>query len=309
MDILNLINSGQFGSTSPIQPTGYNPYNNAYQPNPYGAYANYQQPVMINQYPDTIQTGYYQPNYNYYNNYRNPYYQNFNTYGYPQTYYSQYNIQKQRSEEFELFKIKRKMLDKYFNVDTDYEELEKQYFKQFEPEPIEKVIERNEYQFMQRVSQIASQPRAYDSVIHEAECIRQMSINNAKEFEGHSLFQFFKDDMPQIYREIWCKENIDRSRSLASTYNSNAYNELLNMHQSNNPYTSMLLDNSRYDNNIDDIEMGLNIAMDKARRRKAILEGKVPAFISSPEIQEKRNQFLNTVFENMYKRDGVKANE
>jgi hypothetical protein len=87
-------------------------------------------------------------------------------------------------------------------------------------------------------------------------------------------------------------------------YDSNDYNELLNLHKSSNPYIGSLLNTSRYDNNLDDIEMGMRLALDKARRRMNVLEGKVPDYISSPEVQEARNKFLNVVLEKMYKKNG-----
>ena len=72
------------------------------------------------------------------------------------------------------------------------------------------------------------------------------------------------------------------------------------MHRSSNPYINELLDNSRYDNNIDDMELGMNIAFDKERRRKQILECKVPSFISSEETQRRRHEFTSQIMQAIY---------
>ena len=65
------------------------------------------------------------------------------------------------------------------------------------------------------------------------------------------------------------------------------------MHKSSNPYVNELLDTSRYDNNLDDMEIGLPQILDMQRRRKQVIEGKVPTYISSEETQRRRHEIYN----------------
>ena len=271
--------------------------------NPYGAYG-----------PSYGYNGYGQNGY--YNNYRDPMYSSTNTYGYPNQgygggygyggYMSPMQQKRQMDEYVRMMTLKHSVVDAYFCKETNPQEIAKKYNPQLSKPSIEEIQQREETKFINYVSYLATQPRIYDSVMQERDFIIAMSANNHKEFDNHSLFQFLNDDMWKIEREAWIRENVvpRQNRNLSAMYNSADYNELLNLHRSSNPYISSLLDTSRYDNNIDDIEMGMNLALDKARRRKAILEGKVPDFISSPEVQDRRNKFLNTVLENMYKKNG-----
>ena len=129
--------------------------------------------------------------------------------------------------------------------------------------------------------------------------------NCANEFGSHSMFEFFEQDLPKLLEEEWIAENIKpkQNRNLAATYNSDAYNELLNMHRSSNPYVNEILNQSRYDNNIDDAELGLAELFDKERRRINLLTGKLPTFVSSPEAQEARAKWTKEILDIMNKKE------
>ena len=112
-------------------------------------------------------------------------------------------------------------------------------------------------------------------------------------------------DLPKLLEEEWIAENIKpkQNRNLGATYNSDAYNELLRMHQSSNPYVNEILNKSRYDNNVDDAELGLAELFDKERRRINLLTGKLPTFISSPEAQEARAKWTKEILDIMNKKE------
>ena len=128
--------------------------------------------------------------------------------------------------------------------------------------------------------------------------------------DNHSMAEFFSDDLWRLERETWIRDNIAKrnGRNLSKTYDSNAYNELLNFHRSNNPYTNQLMNSSRYDNNIDDLELGMNAVYDRERRRQAILNGKIPSFISSEETQKRRNEWTNQLINQIYAKGGKPIN-
>ena len=56
--------------------------------------------------------------------------------------------------------------------------------------------------------------------------------------------------------------------------------------------------------NLDDIEIGMQMAFERERRRKAILEGKVPEFISSDETQRRRHEFTQQLLNKVYSKGG-----
>ena len=78
------------------------------------------------------------------------------------------------------------------------------------------------------------------------------------------------------------------------------------MHKSSNPYVNELLDTSRYDNNLDDMEIGLPESLDMQKRRKQVLEGRVPTYISSEETQKRRHEFTNQILNQIYNKGGTK---
>ena len=66
------------------------------------------------------------------------------------------------------------------------------------------------------------------------------------------------------------------------------------MEKQSHAYINDLLNTSKYDNNLDDSEIGLpSVLIEAERRRKQMLEGPVPQFISSSETQKQRHEFFN----------------
>ena len=329
----NMIQNGQFGTSGPM---GYNPYanpmnnmipldvgqpsygyhqqNNGYIFQPVGGYINqnpyqqqyggYQQnPYGFNPYASQ------QPKYDYYNpygtNYNNPYQQfSYNNYSGYQPFSSPLAIQQYQNQQTELMKTKFRIANGYFGKSLNEEELDKKINPQNPANRMtaEQARDREEYNFILYLSQLSRQPQPESMAESNARMLREMSYNMHKELDNHSLCEFLENDLWKLQREEWIKNNIQRNanRNLSSVYDSRDYNELLNMHRSSNPYINELLDNSRYDNNIDDMELGMNIAFDKERRRKQILEGKVPSFISSEETQRRRHEFTSQIMQAIY---------
>ena len=335
-----MIYNGQFGAYSPMQNYGYDQYVNQ-QPTyaniiPIGNA--YQQPINngyvfqpIGGYQQQPQYQYYQsqpqqPSYDYYNPYGNTFqqqsYRYYPNYGYqqqnPYMGYNNYNgyrpfvspLERQRmmSEEMELTKIKLRMVNAYFHEDVSEEELDKMVNPQNKANiPTEEEIRNNEeYRFIQYVSYLSTLPQDYSYAYQLGKTIRTMSENMHKELDNHSLCQFLMDDLWKFEREEWIKNNVDRGqgRNLSTVYNSNDYNELLKMHRGSNPYINELLTTSQYDNNTIDLELGMEAVLDKARRRQQLLEGKVPSFISSDEVQKRRAEWTNHIINQIYNKGG-----
>lgn len=330
-NIQGMIYNGAFGTSGPMNPQGFNPYQNNIIP-----FGNYNQPINQPQNNGLIFQpvgGYQQPSpYGAYvqqqNNYYNPYGNTFNQSQYGQSGYSSYGnsysysnyggytpyispvaMQQYQNQQVELFKIKYRMANHYVGNEIDEEYLDKLCNPN---NPIhqkteeQKTIDEN-HKFMMYVSAVASgreqvpRPQVY----RQADILNQMSYNKHQALDHHSLCQFLEEDLWKLQREEWIRQNIkiNGNRDLSAVYNSNDFNELLRLHNSStNPYISDLLNNSRYDNNLDDIEVGMNIAFEKERRRKAILEGKVPEFISSDETQKRRHEWTQAILGQVYRK-------
>lgn len=317
----------QYNNMVPIN--GYQQqYDNGYvfQPiNNQQTYSYYQQPKYdyYNPYGQPIQQQYgmYNNQYNNYQPYGNYQYNNgynqYNNYGYNQPYgYGQYNNyqpyvttsqRKMIDEQVELAKMKYRLVDAYFNRKTDEEELDRRLnpYNQVNISTPEEIANK---QMAQRMAYLASLPyETPDKPNADAMYLRQMSSNMHKELDRHSLCEFLENDLWKLKREQWIKDNIQRNadRDLSKLYSSQDYNELLNMHRSSNPYAESLLNTSRYDNNLDDYETGMNLAFDKERRKRLMLEGKVPTFISSEETQRRRHEFTDQILKQIYNKGGV----
>ena len=341
--VQNMINSGQFGTQTPLQLSAYNPYEQ--YGNPYAQQYNniipigqigynqiYNQPQMpeTNNYifaPTQPQQGYagnpYQhpyfnnggayakPQYDYYDpygykGYNNPYggYQNY--YG---GYYSPQLYQRQQKQQQELLKTKYRIAGKCFGKEYSDAELEAIV------NPVVRVQQISQEQ--REILDEARKMSYYESLLHQppvetmdmrtAACIHDMKKNYHDEFDNHTLREFLDEDLWKLNREFWLRENVKyRGRDLSNTYSSNDYNELLNMHKSSNPYVNELLDTSRYDNNLDDMEIGLPEILDMQKRRKQVLEGRVPTYISSEETQKRRHEFTNQILNQIYNKGGTK---
>ena len=58
--------------------------------------------------------------------------------------------------------------------------------------------------------------------------------------------------------------------------------------------------------NLDDMEIGLPEILDMQKRRKQVLEGRVPTYISSEETQKRRHEFTNQILNQIYNKGGTK---
>lgn len=321
----------QYNNMVPIN--GYQQqYNNGYvfQPiNNQQTYSYYQQPKYdyYNPYGQPIQQQYgmYNNQYNNYQPYGNYQYNNsynqYNNYGYNQPYgygygYNQYNNhqpfvttsqRKMIDEQVELAKIKCRIVDGYFGRKTDEEALDRMFnpFNQANIPTPEEIANKQE---TQRMAYLASQPyETPDKPNADAMYLRAFISNINRELGRHSLCEFLENDLWRLQREQWIEEHVikNATRDLSKLYSSQDYNELLNMHKSSNPYAESLLNTSRYDNNVDDYETGMNLAFDKERRKRLMLEGKVPTFISSEETQRRRHEFTDQILKQIYNKGGI----
>ena len=305
---------------------------------PYGYYANRdknQNNNLYNNYRNPVfqqQPMYQQPTYQQYDTYnqsrymttqqeQNPirvYFNPLDGYdGYradPYAYnpYSSPFITPQQRRELEAYvnmmTLKHRIVDSYFGRTTDVKAIERRYNPNYHKATNDEQQTYEEFKYISWVAQTAIPATQSEIAMRDRDRIIAISTNNHREFDNHSLFQFLNDDLWKLEREAFLRENLTpkADRDLSSMYDSDDYNRLVQMHMeaSGNPYAKALLDNTRYDNNLDDIEMGMAATLDRARRKKAILEGKVPEFISSSEVQDRRNKFINHVLEMMYKKNG-----
>lgn len=276
------------------------------QQSPYGSYVQQQQSNYYNPYGNTFS----QYNMSGYSPYGNSY--SYSNYGGYSPFISPVAMQQYQNQQVELFKMKYRLANHYVGNEINEEYLDRLcnpnnpiHQKTEEQRSIEE-----DHRFMQYVSKVANgqiqvpRPQAY----READMLNQMSYNMHQALDHHSLCQFLEEDLWRLQREEWIRQNIkvNGNRDLSAVYNSNDFNELLKLHNSSsNPYISDLLNNSRYDNNLDDIEIGMNMAFEKERRRKAILEGKVPEFISSDETQKRRHEWTQQLMNQIYRKGSV----
>ena len=328
-----MIYNGAFGSNGPMNNQSFNPYQGNiipfgnYQPQYYNSYG-IQQPQNngfvfqpVGGYRSPYDTYVQQQQSNYYNPYGNtfnqtPYgynnYNSYNNYNRYSPFMSPVAIQQYQSQQVELFKIKYRLANHYVGNEIDEAYLDKLcnpnnpiYHKTEEQRSIDE-----DHRFMQYVSKVADGtiqvPKSY--VQREADMLNAMSYNMHQALDHHSLCQFLEEDLWRLQREEWIRQNIkvNGNRDLSAVYNSTDFNELLKLHNSSsNPYVSDLLNNSRYDNNLDDLEIGMNMAFERERRRKAILEGKVPDFISSDETQKRRHEWTQSLMNQIYRKGSV----
>lgn len=340
-----MIQGGIFGTSAPMNQSGFNPYQSNMIP-----FGNYSQPMMQGQYQyynsnlygsqqpqnngfvfqpiggyqqQSPYGNYQQPQIqNYYNPYGNTFSSPYGNSGYGNAYsYNGYNnyrpfyspmaVAQYQAQQVELFKLKYRMANYYVGNEIDEEYLDK-ICNPNNPANIkskEQIEIEEENKFIQYVSGVANGkiPEIVSQAQREADMLNLMSYNMHKELDNHSLCEFLEEDLWRLQREEWIRQNIkvNGNRDLSTVYNSRDYNELLKLHNSSsNPYVSDLLNNSKYDNNLDDIEIGMQMAFERERRRKAILEGKVPEFISSDETQRRRHEFTQQLLNKVYSKGG-----
>ena len=293
--------SGYPNNMIPIGSTGYNqPYQPVYQP------AVYNQPVYDynNPFGPPIQP---QPN-NYYN-YIPQYY------GYGNApYFSMMQAQQFMDEQSRLHKQKFRIIC----AANGAEYTDELYNKIFNPTiPVQQQSQKEiEIETHQRDVQMLvywynNQDQVYNPDLADANAINEYLRNYHNALDSHSLCEFIEKDYPKLRRELWIYENVkmDDSRDLSGVYSSQDYNDILYMHRSSNPYINNILSQSKYDNNIDDIEIGLATVYDEERRRRNALIPKIPEYISSPEVQEQRRLFTQTLMDQIYEKGVKQQNE
>ena len=316
----NIIPFGNYNQTMMQPQQQYQYYNNnlyGTQPQNNGLIfqpvAGYQQSSPYGSYVQQQQSNYYSPYGNAFNQTSyggySPYGSSYNGYSGYSPFISPVAIQQYQNQQVELFKIKYRLANHYIGNDIDEEYLDRlcNPSNPIRQKSEEQITIEQEHKFMQYVSGVANGtiqvPKSY--VQREADMLNQMSYNMHQALDRHSLCQFLEEDLWRLQREEWIRQNIkiNGNRDLSTVYSSNDYNELLKLHNSStNPYVSDLLNNSRYDNNLDDIEVGMNMAFERERRRKAILEGKVPEFISSDETQKRRHAWTQQLMNQIYRK-------
>ena len=291
--IPQMIQNGQFGVSSPIQQTAYNPYNNMMPLN-----ASYQQQPTNNFVFQPINYGYQPPQQNYYNPYGNPQQNYYDPYGQQQNYYNPYGqqsyyspygqpqaiynpmimmqqIEQANNQHLAVLKAKYRVAAAYSGKNVTDEELDRMLNPQNKsniPSEAESAAIRD-HQAMVALYNSFEHAAYYESAFdRQTRIMQEYSANYHKEFDNHSLAQFLDEDLWKLQREDWIRKNINRSasRNLKNTYNSNDYNELIELHRSSNPYIRDLLNNSRYDNNIDDLELGMDFV--RAKQQSGIIK-------------------------------------
>lgn len=331
-NIQGMIQNGMFGSTGPMNQiqNGFNPYNNmvpfggGYQQPPPQQYY-YNQPQQNNNfvfqpvggYQQQSPYGYYQqPQQSYYNPYGNTFNNNpygnsysYGTYGGYRPFISPLQIQQEKDRQVEVYKSRIRIAKQALGEVVDEEWLDRICNPK---NPVNKIDEEHikaceDAKFFRYVSGIAdgTVQVPMSQTQREANIINNFYNKFHEMYDDHSLFTFLKDDLWRLNLNDWVEANTSPNygRNLSATYDGAAYNQLLNLHNStSNPYINQLLDNSRYDNNKDDIEIGMKMALDRERRRKAILEGKVPEFITSSEVQKRRHDWTKALMNQIYQK-------
>ena len=335
-ELPNLIQNGMFGQTQPMNGGMYNPYQNqgymAPLTNmiPVGSY-NYNQ-TSFQQQPTNyvfqpIGNGYNPNPYSVYNQPRQDYYNPFPQYQQTyQPYYSYNNyynyspfmsMQMQQDMikmEVNKNKIKYRICATYLGQTIDEDYIDELYNPNNKKniKSDEELKEDRQWREVISYHQASLDPNnmAQTPQMQLAQFLRRKITNYHQYFDNHSMCEFFEEDYPRLEREFWIEENIKRNglRDMSTTYNSKAYNELLNLHHSSNPYINEIMNNARYDNNLDDMEIGLAEMFERERRRRNLLEGKLPQYISSPEIQKARAEYTQQLMDQIYKKEMKRNN-
>lgn len=271
-------------------------------------------PQPINSYPMQRRDDYYNP----FPQFQQPYqgYRPFSPYMGGNPYMSVQRLAGYKQMRIGLEKQKCKIYCTYMGkeYDDDY------YDRIFNPDhPMnqrtpEQYEADREWNYIQSLSKLFMAPPT--SMILTPELSTAMYINNSRKnfhdmFDNHSMCEFFEEDFPRLMHEEWLRTNIRKNanRDLSGTYDSKGYNELLAMHKESAPYISELLDNSRYDNNLTELELGLRDILDRAKQAANRLTRPVPKYISSPEVQEQRRKFSEMLISQMYEKEAKKSLE
>ena len=330
-------------TTQPFQAYGYNYATNQMVPitiqmplmasqtdyyNPFPEFNRQQQQVTIQPYQPY---GYQYPQYQY-------------GYGYNGgTRYSRYaplmtmqQREQLKKQEIAKAKIKLRLISTYMKLGWTEEQIDEMVNpenpkNQKTPEQEAKDKEWNEwcmfhYYETHPIQQISPQQMLGQQIQNRINIIH-------KELDDHSLCEFLEEDLPRLLREIWIDENIKKNatRQLNGTYDSEAYNELLNMHISSNPYLMKLLRNSDQDENLPapkvptsnnsentegktEIELGLERIMkmvtemrDEAEDWLAHRPSLVNPLLTTPEIMKQREGFFKELLSQMDEKNGFSS--
>lgn len=318
-EYLNPYNQMNMYQQQPMQQQPY--YYNQYQ------YNNYQQPsygYMNNYYqgpfPSAPATGYgYQeytgPSYQQqqlYNRYAqiNHEIPQQNQYGYGGfTSVQQYgqNMMQTQQEQLKMMKIKAEIANACFGKELDEEAFDKKFNPNNPANRIsdEELILNREFETMKYFASVVNAPPVMDTpAMSIAKKIQASSKNYHDYFDKMTMREYLDEHLWRLKREDWIEKNINvkQSYDLSSTYSSKDYNELLRMHSNNNPYINRLLDVSQYDNNLDDMELGITRAFD-AERQKSVLNITVPEHITSKERAKARNNYFEYVTGQLIKKN------
>lgn len=201
-------------------------------------------------------------------------------------------------------KTKAAIVNSYFGMENDPKKIEAMFEPPKDNRTPKEIQRDKEYFKVLQYDYIFKQPPVgiYETnAMKTARCIADMSRNFHEQFDHVGFVEFYQDHLWKFQREEFIRNNINfkSNRDLSGTYHQNSYNELLNLHKSStNPYLNDLLDNSKYDNNLDDMEIGLpSVLLDAEMRKRNILEGRVPTFISDPATQQQRQGWISKVME------------
>lgn len=217
------------------------------------------------QYNQVMNGGYYSGYYNYD----------------PQEIRRQMEEQQRRQEEMirneiNIQKMKARLYNNYYGLETDEEYLEKYYNPNTYAE-INKDLQ--EYQEMMRLSEISNDPNRRTDIVKHNVVVDNLSRLSNEIRSKHPVDQSFFDFMNtagDIYREALINENAREMRkNIANTYNRDAYNQLANMHRQSS-FASL-----RQNVSVDDLSIALP---DHLRGNR--------------EYQERKNAFLNYITQN-----------
>ena len=306
----HMIQTGMFGGTAPIQQNNnyvFQPLNYGYNQPKYDYYNPYG-----NTFGNTFGNNYYNPYGNYYQNNGLTINNQWNNgyYGYSPIQQQQI-MQNQQKNNI----AKRKFVDSALNIDPekrkrDFQEKMKQ--QQFNPQYNQMSYEdMKAEEDWQRVVAYDYYSRRQDQIMSRNDIFIMQATKDQQQFQqnyaDHSMYQFMENDFAKLAEEQWILANCTprQDRNLSRTYSSKDYNELLSMHRSSNPYVNELLDTSKYDNNIDDLELGNPSSIyELIMRRKSRLQDPVPTGVSDAEVQMRRHEWTNGILNQIYSKHG-----
>lgn len=248
-----------YSSVPPIGNIGGLGYNNNGGGNPYLQFMN------SPQYNQMMNGGYYSGYYNY------------------DPREIQRQIEEQRKAEeaqlrnsIEIQKMKARLYDKFYGLETDEDYIEKLYNPNTYAE-IDKDL--HDYEEIIRLSNISNDPSRRVDQMNNSVAMSNIARISEDIRSKHPVDQSFVDFMNtagDMYAEALVNENIrNLKKNIANTYDRNAYQQLTNMHRQSS-FASL-----RQNVSVDDLSISLP-----------------PHLRGNREYQERKNQFLNYITQN-----------